>query len=172
MGTTADCAPDRSGAFSTLYERHVDEVRRYVQRRCGDQEMAEDVAQDVFVAVARSGEEPAEIGIGWLIRTARNRLIDQLRRRDRHAEGVLALRPPAQVDATGRVIDRIATESALSRLSGDQREVLTLHYVEGLTIPEAAERMGRTPKSVEGLVTRARRSLRESMSRELEPPAA
>ena len=40
-----------------------------------------------------------------------------------------------------------------------------LHYVDGFTIPELADELGRTPKSIEALVTRARRALRKELER-------
>ena len=44
-----------------------------------------------------------------------------------------------------------------------KRLVLTLHYVDGYSVPALAEHLGRSVKSVEGLVTRARRALRAEL---------
>lgn len=171
MSTASGCVLDQSGPLASLYERHVEDVRRYVGRRSCDAELAEDVTQDVFVAVARR-DDVADLGIGWLIRTAHNRLVDVYRRQDRDAAKVRALRPTPETDVIGRLADKLATESALSHLSAEQREVLLMHYVDGFTISEAADRLGQTPKSVEGLVTRARRNLRASLQNELGPVPA
>ena len=54
-------------------------------------------------------------------------------------------------------------EGALSELSVDHRLVLTLHYIDGLTVPALAEHLGRSVKSIEGLITRARRELRAQL---------
>ena len=141
------------------------EVYRYVYRRCRDREMAADVTQDVFVAAVRSVPDPDDISVAWLIATARNRLIDLVRRDERYVTKLRLIRAgwAETGDDDDRVVTRLELEAAMARLSVLHRVVLTLHYLDGHSVPALAEQLGRSVKSVEGLMTRARRNLRREL---------
>lgn len=157
--TTTDSAP-WGRSFDELYARHVREVYRFVHQRCRDHALTEDITQETFIAALNSADGPSSISVGWLLTVARNRLVDVLRRDDRH-ERKLRLVSAAEVQLDDvDPTDRLRIESALEKLSVDHRLVLTLHYIDGFTVPALAERLGRSVKSIEGLVTRARRELR------------
>jgi RNA polymerase sigma factor (sigma-70 family) len=70
---------------------------------------------------------------------------------------------PDVTDLTDAWVDRLAVTQALQELSVEHRLVLTLHYLDGYTIPALAKELGRSVKSVEGLVTRARRNLQREL---------
>jgi RNA polymerase sigma-70 factor, ECF subfamily len=154
----------RRADFSALYEQHAVEVYRYVHRRCRDRALAEDVTQDAFLAAVRSVDDPATITAGWLIQVARNRLLDVLRRQARY-EGKLRLVGGREVvaDEPAVVVGRLRMTAALEELRVEHRVVLMLHYVDGLTVTALADELGRTPKAVEALLTRARRALRSEL---------
>jgi RNA polymerase sigma-70 factor, ECF subfamily len=156
----------RRADFAALYERHATEVYRYVHRRCRDVALAEDVTQDAFLAAVRTVDDPAAINVGWLIRVARNRLLDVLRRQARY-EGKLRLAGAREevADEPASVVGRLRMTAALEALRVEHRIVLMLHYVDGLTVAALADEMGRTPKAVEALLTRARRALRRELER-------
>lgn len=151
--------------ITALYERHAVEVYRYVHRRCRDQALAEDVTQDAFLAAVRHLDGP-EVTVGWLLRVARNRLVDVLRRQARY-EGKLQLvgTRTEVTDVQGEVADRLQMTAALEQLRLEHRIVLMLHYVDGLTVAALAAEVDRTPKAVEALLTRARRALRAELER-------
>lgn len=137
---------------------------RFVYRLCRDTSTAEDVNQDAFLAAVRTIDNPGDIEVGWLIRVARNRLLDVLRRQSTY-KAKLGLIGRGEVDSGHEkaLTDRILVRAALDRLDLGDRLVLTLHYVEGMTIAEIAEDLDRTPKSIEALVTPARRNLRRQL---------
>lgn len=149
-------------AIASVFDAHVDEVYRFLHRRCRDHALAEDITQETFLTAIRRGDDPGSITVGWLITVARNRLVDVLRREAGH-EGKLRL-----VVGCGRssepdaeLVERLRVEGALNKLRVEHRVVLTLHYIDGLTVPALADQLGRSVKSIEGLVTRARRELRD-----------
>ncbi|MEM7286405.1 MAG: sigma-70 family RNA polymerase sigma factor [Actinomycetota bacterium] len=147
-------------SFEDVYDSHVREVYRYVHQRCRDHALTEDITQEAFIAAIRAHDDPGSISIAWLLTVARNRLVDVLRRDERH-ERKLRLVGAAEHEALELdQAERIRVETALSELSVDHRVVLTLHYIDGFTVPALAEHLGRSVKSIEGLVTRARRELR------------
>ena len=150
--------------FVAFYRTNVTTVFQYVHGRCRDTALAEDLTQDVFISIIESGRPVTEFGTGWLITAAQHRLIDIARRQERYTAKLRLLSSGLtnqrhDLDA----IDSIVLAEALERLSVDQRLVLSLHYMDGLPVVELAERLGRSPKSVEGLMTRARRNLHREL---------
>jgi RNA polymerase sigma-70 factor (ECF subfamily) len=158
-----------SSAWAAVYDCHVAEVHRYVHRRCGDRSLAEDVTQDTFLAAVSTVDDPDELTIGWLIRVARNRLIDVLRRQTRHETKLRLVRPGDRGDRGDQielVAERLRVREALETLKVEHRLVLMLHYVDGYTVAALADELDRSPKAAEALVTRARRNLLKELERD------
>lgn len=131
-----------------------------------DHATAEDVTHDTFLTAVRTIDDPADVTVGWLIEVARNRLLDIVRRRARYV-GVLRLIGPSDddLDRSAAVAGRMRMQAALECLSVEHRLVLTLHYLDEMTTASIANELGRSHKSVEGLVTRARRNLKRELER-------
>ena len=146
-------------SFAQVYDAHVETVYRYVHRRCQDHSLAEDVTQDTFMTAIRNTEDPATITIAWLITVARNRLFDILRRQTKYEEKLQLVANDASRPADIDIAERLRVEAALGVLPVHYRLVLTLHYINGMTVPAIADELDQSVKSVEGLVTRARREL-------------
>lgn len=139
-----------------------------------DRARAEDVVQDVFLALVRSAASlRTDDGIAlraWLVRTTRNRCIDLLRsastRHERSAEDPgRVMEPTAPLDRPPSV-DELdpALARALDLLTPDQRLVLLLRHVEGFTTREVARMTGRSRAAVHALVARAQRVLRAELA--------
>jgi RNA polymerase sigma-70 factor (ECF subfamily) len=164
-GSATDAETERS-AFERFYRANVDEVHRYLHRRCRDTELAQDLTHDVFMSAIRSHRPVAELSTGWLITAAQHALIDVARRHDRYRAKLRLLRGGLdEAVPANDPVDRIVLEAAMGRLSVDHRLVLGLHYLDGLTVAELAQRLGKTHKAVEGLITRARRNLHRELER-------
>ena len=146
-------------SYAQVYDAHVETVYRYVHRRCQDHSLAEDVTQDTFIAAIRNTDDPATITIAWLITVARNRLFDVLRRQTKYEEKLQLVANntsrPDEID----IAERLRVEAALGVLPVHYRLVLTLHYINGMTVPAIADELDQSLKSIEGLVTRARKEL-------------
>lgn len=150
--------------FASLYDENIDEVYRFVHRRCLDHHLAEDLTHDTFLRAVRTASDASDLTIGWLLKVARNLLIDRIRRDDRFGEKLrLVGAAEHATDDIGAAIERDHLAAALRNLSLDHRLVLTLHYLDGLTTGTLAEELGRSPKAVEGLMSRARRNLRREL---------
>jgi RNA polymerase sigma-70 factor (ECF subfamily) len=142
-------------AFPELVSRYMQPLYNFIYRLCGSASDAEDIAQEVFVKVwknltkYRQGESVR----AWIFTIARNTTIDWLRKKKHlvfsdfeNAEGenllvaTLADTELLADELYARGEDHEALEAALAALPLLQREVLLLHYREGLTFDE----IGRT----------------------------
>jgi RNA polymerase sigma-70 factor (ECF subfamily) len=148
-----------------LYLLYADNVFGFVLSIVRDEHDAEDITSEVFARLPRAlthyraGATPF---VAWLLRVARNAALDHLR-----AQRSV---PQAEVPASGRTelhaherLDDL--RSALEALPFDQRQVMVLRLVAGLTPAEVAERIGRSVDAVHALQHRARRRLCEELTR-------
>ena len=147
-----------------LYVRYADDVLGYVQSMVRDHHEAEDITQNVFAKLVTAIEKYEERAVpfaGWLMRVARNAALDHLRaRRQIPVEEVRA------TDASDEGLEfeqRQCLKEALAGLPEEQRKVLVLRHVLGLSPPEIAERLGKTESSVHGLHHRGRASLKAAL---------
>ena len=154
-------------ALRFLYLRYADNVYGYVCSIVRDEHEAEDVAQQVFAKLLGSlaRYEPRAVPFSaWILRVAHNAAIDHVRaRRPVPVEDVRGPEPADDGAARDRFRD---LRVALDRLPKEQREVIVLRFLVGLTPREVAERMGRSEDAVNGLQHRGRRRLRRVMDRE------
>jgi RNA polymerase sigma-70 factor (ECF subfamily) len=155
-------------ALHFLYVRFADDVYGFVNSIVRDSHAAEDVTQNLFgrLMTAIQHYEQREVPFAaWILRVARNAALDHMRaRRQIPVEEV-------RVDDEGS--EQLGFEraqslrDALRNLPQDQREVLVLRHVAGLTPCEIAERLGKTEGSIHGLHHRGRSALQAAL-RELE----
>jgi RNA polymerase sigma-70 factor, ECF subfamily len=153
-------------AIRFLYLRYKDNVYGYVLSIVRDTHEAEDVTQIVFMKLISviAKYEPGQVPFtGWILRVAHNVAIDSLRqRRPVPYEDPIETSAPADDSGHDR---RRELEHALETLPEDQRDVVLLRHVVGLSPGEIADRLGRTEASIHGLHHRARVALRRELIR-------
>ena len=148
-------------ALEALYARHGRALLAYLIGQVGDPHLAEEVLQDVMLAVWRSaaqfrGESAVRT---WLLAIARRRAITA---RQRRPPDEPPLDDRAAADDTGplelveRRSEQRAIRAALRDLPDDQRETLELVFFHGLTGPQAAAVMGVAPGTVKSRLHRAK----------------
>src|SRR4051812_44743050 len=146
-------------AIRFLYVSYSQNIYGYVRSIVHDEHEAEDVTQHVFAKLMTTIVKYDDRGVpffAWLLRLARNSAIDHLRAN--------RLTPTENVvdPDHGYLVDierKQAVQAALATLPEEQREVVILRHVVGLTPGEIADRMGRTEGSIHGLHHRGRRAL-------------
>jgi RNA polymerase sigma-70 factor, ECF subfamily len=153
-------------AIRFLYLRYKDNVYGYVLSIVRDAHDAEDVTQTVFIKLISviHKYEPRQVPFtAWILRVAHNAAIDSLRHRRAvpSEEPVEGWRP---ADDSGHDRRR-GLEQALETLPEDQRDVVVLRHLVGLSPGEIADRMGRTQSSIHGLHHRGRLALRRELIR-------
>ncbi|WP_448614515.1 RNA polymerase sigma factor [Modestobacter sp. URMC 112] len=160
-GSRAVGPPPDPGLLS-LYDRALPEVFGYLLARCGQRALAEDLTAETFLAAVRAGD--AAISVGWLIGTARHKLVDHWRRLEREDRGLRLLEGGrADVeDPWDAQLDALRAHEVLGRLGPAHRAALVLRYLDDLTVPQVAEALGRTLHATEALLVRARRAFRSA----------
>jgi RNA polymerase sigma-70 factor (ECF subfamily) len=154
-------------AYEALVRRHRDRIYRIALRMLGDRHDAEDIAQDVVIQVwtALAGFTGASSFTTWLYRIVVNRCLNQIRRR-RWTRPVLEDDPQPSAGAADTVIARQrarAAMEAIAALPSDQRAVIVLHQLEGLSYREVAAVVNVSEDAVRGRLHRARLRLLESL---------
>jgi RNA polymerase sigma-70 factor (ECF subfamily) len=146
-----------TSALHFLYVRYADDIRGYVGSIVRDPHEAEDITQNVFAKLMTAivKYERREVPFAaWILRVARNVALDHVRARRQI--------PFAEVRTSDNGHDQVDFErleclrEALRQLPEEQREVLLLRHIAGLTPGEIAERLGKSEGSVHGLHHRGR----------------
>jgi RNA polymerase sigma-70 factor (ECF subfamily) len=163
-------AGDRA-AFSALAATLVRPGLGLALRVLGDRALAEDAVQDALVKLWREAHrfDPARGSLaGWWRRILMNCALDG-RRRLRPADDLEAARDvadpapgPADTAETAALAARV--QAAMAGLPARQRAALALFHAEGLTMAEIGEVLETSEKAVEGLLLRARATLRERLA--------
>ena len=169
-------------AFRELIERHQRPVINVIHRAIGDAWEAEDLAQRVFIQVYRSAPryKPTAKFTTWLFTITHNTILNEHRRRARHAAQSLdALAQPDDSDAAGvqvadtRTVDPSSEaaerelqeriQMAIQSLPEAQRTAVILCRFEGLPYEEIAEVLHCSVSAVKSLLHRARQTLKEQL---------
>jgi RNA polymerase sigma-70 factor (ECF subfamily) len=152
-------------ALRFLYVTYSHNIYGYVRSIVRDDHEAEDVTQHVFTKLMTTLAKYDERGVpffAWLLRFARNVAIDHMRA-NRLTPTDTVLDPN---ESAGADLDRSdVVKAALATLPHEQRQVVILRHVVGLTPGEIADRMGRSEGSIHGLHHRGRRALRRELER-------
>jgi RNA polymerase sigma-70 factor, ECF subfamily len=153
-------------AIRFLFARYADNVYGYVCSIVRDEHEAEDITQDVFAKLLTNlhkYEQRAVPFAAWLLRVARNVALDHMRQqRTMLCEEVR--NPDTAVDDVGYQ-RALSLDEALETLPSDQRRVLILRHVLGLSPGEIADFLGRSEGSVHALHHRGRRTVRSELTR-------
>lgn len=148
------------------WQRHEGELRRFLRHRSGDDTVAEDLLQEVFLRALRQPNGLCGIDNprAWLFRTARNLLIDRLRlnRELVPLPEELAWQAPEEtsvVDSLAQCLPRV-----LACLSTQDREAIELCDIAGMSQGDYARRLGLSLSAAKSRVQRARMRLKARLS--------
>ncbi len=157
---------DAPAALLQLYDAALPEVYGYLLSRCGSRAVAEDLTAEVFLAAvdAVHRDEPPPMSTGWLIGTARHKLVDHWRRGSREARGLQVVANQAAVldDPWDAQLDALRARQVLEQLGPHHRAALVLRYLDDLPVPQVAAHLGRTLHATEALLARARSAFRHA----------
>jgi RNA polymerase sigma-70 factor, ECF subfamily len=151
-----------------MYDRALPQVFGYLRTRVGTEATAEDLTAETFLAAVQAIERQTvpDLTVAWLIGVARHKLVDHWRRESREARHLQALPDESVVaDDVDARFERARAHEVLEELGAHHRTSLTLRYLDGLSVPEVAEHLGRTVHATEALLVRARNAFRVAYAR-------
>lgn len=155
-------------AFREWYEMAMPHVYQYLLSRNGhDVALAEELTLQTFVAALRqrSHYDGRSDVVTWLCAIGRHKLVDHLRRsgRDRQRRPRLAAEwTDGAAGFWASQDQRASVEAGLANLPGEERAVMVLRYLDGLSVREIAHTIGRSEKETESLLSRARDGFRHA----------
>ena len=163
-------AREDSRAFAVLYGRHQHHIYSYALSILHDRDLAEDVAEETFARLTShlgwlaSTRHPL---LPWLYCVARNRAMDELRRRKR--EGLLGITEIACSDPDDDTVKNVEAHTpeilnAISSLSPFECACVTLRHVERMATRDVARELGCRPRKVTAALNHAYGLLRHKLS--------
>jgi RNA polymerase sigma-70 factor, ECF subfamily len=162
---------ERHAAFTALYRQYLPYVYRYALSRTGSIADAQDITSQTFLAgFEQYGRYQGRAKIStWLLGIAHHKVIDHLRQRQHTSLEQMETDPLAGLNLEASVeqslsIERVA--QAMSILSADRREALSLHLFGELNIQETADVMQRTYAATQMLIQRGLTDLRTRLQEE------
>lgn len=156
-------------AFGQLYEAYFDRVYRFIFFRVSDDQIAEDLASQVFLKAWENLQRyhPRGPFLAWLYAIARNTVIDNYRTR----KPVISLEDAAPIASQDdRLDDRMQLEfemnslrQAMQRLTDEQQEVIMLKFISDYDTEQIARVMGKSEGAIRALQMRALQALARVM---------
>jgi RNA polymerase sigma-70 factor, ECF subfamily len=158
-------------AFAGLVTTYEAPVFNYILRMVGDRTLAEDLTQDVFVRIHHglAGFSLRCRFTTWLFQIAKNRVLDELRARDRrpYHDALDDAGPLEVVDAPPERIEMIdAVWRAVGSLNPDLKMALLLRDVVGLSYAEIADSLEITLATVKWRIYKAREEVQLALARD------
>jgi RNA polymerase sigma-70 factor (ECF subfamily) len=157
-----------TAAFGALYDRYVDTVYRFLYYRVGNRQLAEDLTSETFLrALRRIGTvtwQGRDLG-AWLVTIARNLTADHFKSSRFRLEVATAdMRDADRLTdgPEGEVLDALTNATlfgAVKKLNAEQQECIVLRFIQGMSVSETAEIMGKNDGAIKALQYRAVRSL-------------
>jgi RNA polymerase sigma-70 factor, ECF subfamily len=151
----------QAAAFEVIYDRHADAAFSLSYRMCGQRALAEDVVQEAFLSLWRSGAryDRARGSVRtWVLGVVHNRAIDALRRRTTRDRGLVSeegieerLEAPERTEVEfARRDEAREVRDALEQLPNEQSRVIELAYFGGLTHVQIASMLDTPVGTVKG----------------------
>lgn len=179
LDMTAARDEDDKQAFTRVVEVCHHLVRATVLRDTANPELADEIAQEVFVRawVRRKQYRPGTSPRAWLLAIARtqvmdhHRMADRNRRHMRHLVEKELLRHAAaeeRFEEEVKLLRKQALEACMEGIEDHQRELLDLVHAQGLTTEDAAAVLGIKPPTCRQRLSRLQRALRQCAERRME----
>ena len=157
-------------AFGELYDRYVDLIYRYIYYRVGTTQIAEDLTSETFLRALRRITsftwQGKDVG-AWFITIARNLIADPYKsgryRLELTTEDVSEVGPvPTTAGPEAAVLEAMQNKVlllAVKQLNPEHQECIVLHFLQGLSVAETAQIMGKNDGAIKALQYRAIRTL-------------
>jgi RNA polymerase sigma-70 factor (ECF subfamily) len=159
-------------AFAQILRTYETTIFNYVYRIVGDRALAEDLTQEVFVRVFQALPRFSLRCkfTTWLFQVTKNRVLDELRARERRPQTVLAIEEAPRLEIVDPPVERLETIEAVWRavreLNPDLKMALLLRDVAGMPYNEIADSLEITLATVKWRIFKAREEVQQALARE------
>ena len=160
-------------AFGTLYSFYFTTIFRYIFFRVQNKNTAEDLTQDVFLKVYNSisqFREMAQPPIAYFFTVARNSVIDYWKKKKEvlfENPEIIADKAPFLPESALEIFEKkeasFAIYQAMARLTDEQREIITLKFINELSNKEVSALLGKSEEAIRQLQCRALKVLRQEL---------
>src|SRR5271166_3319358 len=162
---------------SCLIEREIPRLRRYARALTRAADRADDLVQDTLVRALTKGHlwQPGTDIRAWLFTIMHNQYVNMVRREIPDSATVdIEQMSSALVATTDPTVGRqlVELDRALARLPDEQRDVILLVGLEGMTYESAAQILGVPIGTIRSRLSRGRETLRQLIGRQEEPKPA
>lgn len=158
-------------ALAAVFDHYYPMIYRYAFRHLNHIQTAEDIAAQTFqrlLSAIGSSTAPEKQLRAWLFRVAHNLIVDEVRRTSvRDADPLdseQAARGPSVEEAVDQSLTLEATQSALEQINQQQRSIVLLRFISGLSTDEVADVLQISPGAVKASQHRALARLRQILS--------
>lgn len=154
-----DAVEEVETALLALIRAHEQPIIRYLRVLLGDDDLALDCAQDTFLRAHDHLRRGRQLSSAWLYTVARNRAMDEFRRRKRvhpSGDGLDRLAADGEREAHDAAVRRV-----LASMRTEDREILYLHIFDRFTTEEIAAMLDIRPGAARMRLMRARDRFRE-----------
>ena len=160
--------PLEKQTFKQLFDKHFEEIRRYLFFRCGDEELATDLAQDTFMRLwEKQSDLHMETVRGLLYKIASDLFVSKYRREKSKFNFFSTYTPEVYERSADEKLtyqEMLKTyEKALEEMGEKQRTVFLMSRIEELKYHEIAERLDLSVKAVEKRMSQALAHLRQAL---------
>jgi RNA polymerase sigma-70 factor, ECF subfamily len=159
-------------AFALIVRSYETPIFNYVYRIVGDRALAEDLTQEVFVRVFQALPRFSLRCkfTTWLFQVTKNRVLDELRARERRPHSVVAIEDAPRLEIVDPPVERVETIEAVWRaireLNPDLKMALLLRDIAGLPYNEIADALEITLATVKWRIFKAREEVQHALARE------
>jgi RNA polymerase sigma-70 factor (ECF subfamily) len=159
-------------AFAQILRAYETTIFNYVYRIVGDRALAEDLTQEVFVRVFQALPRFSLRCkfTTWLFQVTKNRVLDELRARERRPQAVVAIEEAPRLEIVDPPVERLETIEAVWRavreLNPDLKMALLLRDVAGMPYNEIADSLEITLATVKWRIFKAREEVQQALARE------
>jgi len=160
-------AADHASVLLALYDRALPQVYGYLVPRCESTSVAEDLTAETFLAAVGAVQRGTVdiVTTAWLVGIARHKLVDHWRREEREERKLQMVQQQGSVtehDPWDAQLEVVRARAVLGELGAHHRAALSLRYLDGLSVAEVADALGRTLHATEALLVRARSAFRQT----------
>ncbi len=177
IGNEAELAQRASNydraAFAELYNAYVDRIYKYIYYKVGNAPDAEDLCEQVFLKAWEAIGRYTWCGYpfsSWLYKLAHNLVVDyyRTRRETLPISDVISTadEPIDPENALHRTLEAAGLNDAISHLTSEQQQVISLKFIEGYENAEIARMMNKRESAIRALQYRALRSLQSILEAE------